>query len=125
MGNRRLYNERGFLVKEVVNFDEGKAWHLIGTFMEGSVKMRNPKEYRIRIKPDPRWFGVSRVAFHPDRVYECESVYKATRRHVYGSGKWYISPYRDPKVSWWDLPGTFSFEEFDVVMSSAPLLSGL
>lgn len=120
MGNRRLYNEKSFLIKEVVDFDKGGVWFLVGIFTEGSTKAQDPKEYRIRVKPDPRWFGVSEIAFHVDRVYECESVARVTRRHVYGSGKWYVSPYRAPGISRWDIPGMFTFEEFDVVMSSEP-----
>lgn len=118
MGNRRLYNEKSFLVESVVDFHDGKVWHLVGIFTKGSVKTQRPKKYRIRVKPDSRWYGVSRISFHVDHVYESESMGVVTRRHMYGSGKWYISPYRAPGDKWWDLPGIFTFEELDVEMSS-------
>jgi len=114
MGNRRLYEKRSFLVKEVIA-STSEVWHLVGIFTEGSVRTQNPKEYRIRVEPDSRWYGIREISFHTDRVYECESIHRATRRHIYGSGKWYISPYRQPGSRWWNFAGTFKFVQFEVV----------
>lgn len=117
MSNRRLYNEKSFLVSEVSQFDE--IWHLVGIFADGSIISKYPKtEYRIRIKPDDRWLmlGVpGKIIFQADRIYECESIVSVSRKHVYGSGKWFISPYRPEGTHWFDIQSSFfTYEDFVV-----------
>lgn len=71
--------------------------------------------YRVRVQPDSRFEGVIQIAFLADRIYECESAYH-TRRHMYGTGKWYVSPCRDPER--FSHKGMFTFEDFEVVAKS-------
>ena len=111
MGNRRLYNSRCFIVKELGCYKE--VWHLLGIFTEGSIKSSHSREYRIRVKPDPRWVNVAEVVFHEDYIYECESIDHASRRHIYGSDKWFISPARAGS-RWSQDKEEFIFEDFDV-----------
>ena len=113
MANRRLYNEKSFIVKEVIDVNQ-QVWHLIGIFTDGSIVSIHDRQYSIRVEPDPRWKSARKVAFRADSVYECESIGYRSRRHVYGSGRWYISPYR-PGNKWsLDNPEKFTFEDFEV-----------
>ena len=111
MANRCLYGSRSFIVIQINQCDN--VWHLIGRFAEGSVRSKCDKEYHIRVEPDLRWVGVKKISFHDSRIYECESIGYHSRRHIYGSGNWYISPHfngsRDfaPKRK-------FTFDDFDV-----------
>ena len=114
MANRRLYNQKSFVVNEVVEVN-GFVSHLVGYFTDSSVISKHDRKYRIRVKPDSRWIGVREVAFHADSVYECEGVAYRSRRHIYGSEKWYISPQRPKGKLLWQIPGEFTFEEFDVL----------
>lgn len=91
MGNRRLYGSRSFVIEAIEQHEE--VWHLVGFFTEGSIKSECNKEYRIRVEPDPRWMNVSKIHFIEGRIYESESIAYVSRRHLYGSGKWYVSPF--------------------------------
>lgn len=120
MANRRLYNNKSFVVTEILKHDtshwDGEAvWHLVGTFTGGSIRSIHDRKYRIRVKPDPRFDGAREVAFLADSVYECESIASRSRRHIYGSGMWYISPHR-PGNKWnLEAPSKFAFEDFRAV----------
>ena len=120
MGNRKLYDTRTFEVKEVRKGTGlwRDVWHLVGKFAPNSVKTKNPRNYRIRVAPDPRWDGVTQVSFHDERIYESESIADMSRRHVYGSDIWYISPYFEGSRLKAERT-KFSFEDFEVVNSAA------
>ena len=121
MGNRKLYREKSFVVESVHEIDyensrfviheKDKAFHLVGYFTPGSIKSKYNPEYRIRVTPDERWRSVKKIAFKTDIIYECESVERVTRKHIYGSGRWYISPPRSEVIG----SSRFDFEGFDVL----------
>ncbi|OGI46323.1 hypothetical protein A2121_01625 [Candidatus Nomurabacteria bacterium GWB1_40_6] len=111
MGNRRLYGEKVFEVNQIDKYDD--VWHLIGFFRDGSIKSEYRMERRVRVNPDFRWDGVKAISFKENHVYECESIGRVTRRHMYGTGNWYVSPYcREGR---WKARGKFAFEEFTVI----------
>ena len=117
VGNRRLYESRAFEVKEVLKHDGRGVWHLIGEFVPGAVKSVYKTVYSIRVAPDTRWEGVTRVSFRADRIYESESIASTSRRRVYGSGRWYVSPYFDGPRGDMERLGArdkFSYEDFEV-----------
>lgn len=124
MGNRRLYGEKEFFVRKVIDYDEDyeHVWHLEGVFSEGSLK-KYKREYRIRVQPDLRWRAVHSIKFIADRVYEAESVGYFSRRRVYGSGQWYISPYRSPNLDYTTVSGEFTFSDFEVTPISTEKLA--
>ncbi|MDO8522767.1 MAG: hypothetical protein Q7S12_00565 [bacterium] len=118
MANRRLYNEKSFLVESLGDFKPGDVWHLVGRFTTNSIVSNDPlKEYRIMIKSDPRWKDVRKVAFRVNRVYEYESNGRRLWRHIYGSWHCYISPFRPKGKRSWEVPGEFKFDDFDVTVS--------
>ncbi|MBI2056497.1 MAG: hypothetical protein HYT37_03920 [Candidatus Sungbacteria bacterium] len=115
MGNRRLYGSREFLVKTLEKHE--KIWHLFGVFPEGVIRSKyTENEYRIRVKPDPRWENISQISFIDNRIYECESIASVSRKHVYGSGKWYISRYFDGPRLMSPSEGELAFKDFLVVV---------
>ncbi len=117
MGNRRLYESRAFEITEVHKHDDRGVWHLCGQFVPGAVRSVYKTIYSIRVAPDPRWEGVTRVSFRADRIYESESIASTSRRRVYGSGRWYISPHFDGSRGDMERQGAkdkFSYEDFDV-----------
>jgi|GEM_PF-3700434 len=116
MGNRRLYGTKTFQVAGVERNVTGGIWHIHGKFAQGSIKSKYAnQEYRIRVTPDPRFDGVTTLAFRVDAIYECESIRYASRRHVYGSGNWYISPEREKPGR--PAKGEFAFEDFETPQS--------
>ncbi len=115
MANRKLYDKKAFEVQKVLEYEgEGAdVWHLLGRFFEGSIRSNDPyREYRIRVKPDSRWKGMRLVRFKADRIYESESAYYS-RKYIYGSGNWYVSPFRT--ADYYRHPSKFVFEDFEVL----------
>lgn len=110
MGNKRLYESRTFIVSKVLEYTN--IWHLRGRFSTGSERLRNtaPKTFNVRVSPDKRWRGVRALAFKSERVYVSESISYVSRRRVYGSGNWYISPLHE------EYKGSFVFEDFDDIL---------
>lgn len=113
MGDRKLYGERSFVIKEIELHKN--IWHLCGVFTKGSIHSKYDETmYRVRVLPDPRWHEVHKIAFKEERIYECESMGSVSRRHIYGSGNWYISRYFDCPRSWAP-EDKFKFEDFLVL----------
>lgn len=89
MGDRRLYQPAGFCVVGLSKHEE--VWHLRGRFIAGAIKSKYSQDYHLRVVPDSRWEDVDGIVLLMDKVYESESVRWRSRRHTYGSGKWYVS----------------------------------
>ena len=108
MGMRKLYEQKSFLVDRLEQCGQIQTWHLFGSFTEGSIRCKYEREYRIRVVPDPRWEGIKEVAFLVDKVYEAESIAYHSRRHIYGSGNWYLSKAQGYR-------NEFTFEDFEII----------
>ncbi len=91
--------------------------HLCGEFSPDSIETQGSRVRYLRVVPDAFWDDVEEIEILADMVYESERIASTSRRHVYGTGDWYVSPERPERGDghWLPEPGMFKPEDVRVI----------